>query len=719
MQSVRDGRLRIVEFPTPSPGPTEVLVATRRSLISSGTESAVRALASASLLQKAKARPDLVRQVLNKTKSDGIKDTMKAVRTKLDDDMPLGYSAMGLAVAVGEAVDGIHPGDRVATASAGHGDYQLVPGLLCAKVPDGVDDESAAFATVGAIALHGLRQADVGIDSSVAVIGLGLVGQLTVRLALASGLRVVGIDLQQDLVDRAAASGASAFIESGPDTTRTILDFTDGMGIDAALITAATSLSEPVARATEILRDRGRIVVVGDVGLDLDRRPFYEKELDLRFARSYGPGRYDRSYEELGIDYPTGYVRWTEGRNLQAVLSLIERGRVRVDDLVAKTYTLEDAERAYAALGKGKPVLGVQFDYRTAPDGDGAPLDSDEPSPSESQLPHLSTGPPRDLSSGIIGAGQYAKATLLPALRAAGWPRPVAVTSASGLSARTLADRNQIPTVHSSADSLLEDSSISVVFVLSRHDSHADLAEKALRAGKHVFLEKPLALTQDEFERVIAAQQAANRVLWVGFNRRYSAAVQQVKAVLGHAGGPLVATYRVNAGRLPDSHWYRDRRQGGRLLGEVCHFVDTVSAVMGSQPHQVVALGDRRGEALLQENLTLALQYANGSTAAITYSAEGSPRTPKERLEIMGRSHTIVIDDFQKLSVDGRTRSMGTADKGHAANVAAFASAITAGIAESDDYLLSLNTTNAMFAAVKSLLEGGVRVPISELYFPK
>lgn len=699
VQSVRDGQLKIVEFPTPMPGPTEVLVATRRSLISAGTENAVRNLASASLIQKAKARPDLVRQVIDKSRTDGLRSTLTAVRTHLDDHMPLGYSAMGIAVFVGEAVAGIKPGDRVATASAGHGDYQLVPGLLCAKVPENVDDASAAFATVGAIALHGLRQAELTVDENVAVIGLGLVGQITARLARASGLRVIGIDLQQHLVELAAQSGTTAYPEAGAPTTRAILDATDGFGVDAVVITAASESSELVSRATDILRDRGRIVVVGDVGLDLDRRPFYEKEIDVRFARSYGPGRYDRSYEEFGIDMPAGYVRWTEGRNLQAVLSLISRGLVNVTDLVTKTYLLDDAQAAYASFESDPGPLGVQFTYD-------APVEQPARVTHPAAVPVIQKGL-GDLQAGIIGAGAYAKATLLPALHKADWPRPVAITSASGLKAQTLAKKFNIPNVATDADALINDPNVSVVFILSRHDSHADLTERALLAGKHVFVEKPLALTWDELERVRKALQQSQRILWAGFNRRHSVAVIRAKSLFAKSIGPLVATYRVNAGSLPDSHWYRDRRQGGRLLGEVCHFIDTISWIFGDAPSQVTAFGDGRAETLLQENLTLALHYPGGSSASIAYSASGSPRTSKERLEILGQGHTVVIDDFKKLAIDGENVRMRSLDKGHVANLQCFADVLLGNRNATLDMKATLETSAVSLQAVAQMMALG------------
>ncbi len=652
VQSVANGELRIMDVPQPEPGPTDVLVATRRSLLSAGTERALRKLASASLLQKAKARPDLVRQVVAKARAEGVRSTVASVRSRLDEDMPLGYSAAGVAVSVGPAVDGVRPGTRVATASAGHAEYQVVPGLLCVPIPDAVSDEAAAFGAVAGIALQGLRQADVGVGGTVAVIGLGLVGQLATRLAVASGLNVIGIDLRQWTAELAGSAGAVGLVEAGQPTTDRIRDLTRGRGVDAVLLTAATPSSEPVTRATEITRDRGRIVVVGDVGLELDRRPFYEHEFELRFARSYGPGRYDRSYEEWGVDYPIGHVRWTEGRNIEAFLDLVASGRLTVDDLVTHVFDLGDATKAYEALDDGH-ALAVQLSYSAAASQSHEPV---------RLRPRRLTS---DLTAGIIGAGNYARATFLPALKAAGWADDLyAITSAKGLSARHLAERNDIGLVMPTAESLIALDEVQVVFILSRHDSHADLVVKALDAGKHVFVEKPLAITEDELDRVQAAYERNDGHLFVGFNRRYAPATGRAQEVLRDGSGPLAINYRVNAGRLPDAHWYKDRRQGGRIIGEVCHFIDLAGWIVGSAPTVVHAVGSSRGEAALEEDVTILLGYADGSSATIIYSTGAHPGTPKERIEILGRGHTIVIDDFRHIVVDGQA-VRGAEGKGH------------------------------------------------------
>lgn len=698
LQSVKDGNLRIIEVPVPSPGPTEVLVATTCSLVSAGTEKAVRELASASLLAKAKARPDLVRQVVAKVRAEGIQATRRAVQSRLQDDMPLGYSAAGRVLAVGEAVSDVTPGMRVATASAGHGDHQIVPGLLAVPIPDGVADSQAAFGAVAAIALQGLRQADVQVGGTVAVIGLGLIGQLTVRMAIASGLTVIGIDLQSGPVQLAAAHGATAFVENGDSTTRSILNATRGRGVDAVLITAATRSSEPAMRSTQILRDRGRLVVVGDVGLSLQRTPFYERELEIRFARSYGPGRYERTYEEYAIDYPIGYVRWTEGRNMETYLGLVASGRLDVDDLVSRTYPLEAAQDAYAALGD-QNVIGVQFSYQHDIHSRSVTTRADAHAPIANPC------------IGVIGAGNFVQATLLRAFQKAQLPMPTAVTSAGGTSASRVASKFGIPHVAASVDELLGLSDIDTVMVVSSHDSHAQLAIQALHAGKHVFLEKPWALSEDELSSLESAYSASSTVLWPGFNRRFAPALDLALRTLNTGDGPLSITYRVNAGALPAQHWYHDRRQGGRLLGEVCHFVDTVNWIVGRRPTHVAGMGDGRSETLLQENVTSILSYPDGSTASITYNCDASPSTPKEQIEILGRGHTVVINNFTQVSIDGRRAKLLSSSKGHCENLAAFNRAIRGEMSRYEidkAAATALSTTAATLGIAQSLSLGSI-----------
>lgn len=693
VQSIGDGSLRVVEIPSPSAGPTEVLVATSRSLVSTGTEKAVRELARASLIEKARARPDLVRQVVRRARDDGVRSTMRAVRTRLAEDMPMGYSAAGTVLEVGEAVSGITPGMRVATASAGHAEMQVVPGLLAVPLPESVSDASGAFAAVAAIALQGLRQARVQPGGSICVVGLGLVGQLTVRLALASGYNVIGVDLREWTADMVRDVGGLGLTESGPSTTEAVLQHTQGRGVDAVLVTASTKSSTPVTLACERVRDRGCIVVVGDVGLELERTPFYLKEIDLRFARSYGPGRYERTYEEYGVDYPVGQVRWTEGRNIGAYLDLIARHKLQVEDLITYTFEVSHTADAYRAIAEDDKALAVQFRY-------------DHAGGSRTAIT-LRTPEPGSATVGLIGAGNFAKMTLVPAMKAAGFERIQAVTSTRGLSARHLAERHDIPVVEAGVGELLQRQDIDTVFILSRHDSHASLVVRSLASGKHVFVEKPLAISDQELDSVVDAVQGSGRHLWVGFNRRHSECITRTKAVLGATGGPLVLTYRVNAGRLPEGHWYKDRRQGGRLLGEVCHFIDLVSWIVGLPVERMTALGSGRGEVLLQEDLALSMRFSDGSVATITYAEFGNASSSKERLEVLGRGRSVVIDDFIKLTIDEKNVKLVQPSKGHAANLVRFREALVENTCGADTRA-AIASTAAALAAVESLRTGAV-----------
>jgi len=663
VQSVSGGPVRVVEVPRPTIGPTEVLVQTLASVISSGTERAVTGLAQSNLLAKAKARPDLVRQVVRKARADGPFETLRAVRSRLGSDMPLGYSAAGIAIEVGEAVAAIAPGQLVATGGAGkanHAEFQAVPGLLCVPLPDGVSAEDGAFATIASVALHALRLAGIGPGDRVVIIGLGLIGQLAVRLAQASGCEVAGIDVSAHAVDCAAKAGALGLEEAGADTTDRVLRWSRGRGADAVLLAASGHSSAVIQRTPALCRDRATVVLVGDLGLELERTPFYEKELSLRFARSYGPGRYDTSYEDWAVDYPPGHVRWTEGRNLEAVLDLLADQRLRVSDLVTHRFELGQAADAYELLeSRSEPYVAVQLTYPAAPT-------PDEPI-RFNPTPHRSS----DLAVGVIGAGGFASSVLVPALKEAGFERLVSVASASGLSARRLAEAAGFEVAVTGADAVIEDPYVDVVVIATPHDSHARLAAQALRAGKHVFCEKPLALTIDELDDVEDAWRRSAGVLFVGFNRRWSEPVARVKSHLASGAGELVITYRVNAGTLPPDHWYNDRRQGGRLVGEVCHFIDTCSAIVGKPVSSVTASGST-DEALLSGGLVVSLTYLDGSVAAITYSAGGSAKTPKEYVEVLGRSHSATIKDFAETTLDGTRVGGRGRDKGHLAQARAF-----------------------------------------------
>ncbi|EIV93305.1 Gfo/Idh/MocA family oxidoreductase [Frankia sp. QA3] len=692
VQAASGGTVRVIDVPVPVIGPTEVLVATAATIVSAGTERAVTELARAGLLAKARARPDLVRKVAEKARTDGLVPAARSVRDRLGTDVPLGYSGCGRVVEVGSAVAGIRPGDLVATGGAGranHAEFQAVPGLLCARVPDGVEPGAAAFATIGSIALHGLRLAEVGPGAKVVVVGLGLVGQLAARLALASGCEVAGIDLAELPLATAAAVGVHALAEAGEATTAAVRAWSRGRGADAVLICAAGRSAEPVMRATALARDRAQLVVVGDVGLGLLRAPFYDKELTLRFARSYGPGRYERGYEDWGVDYPAGQVRWTEGRNQEAVLDLLGAGRLRVDDLVTHAFPIDAAPRAYELVaGRTEPYLAIRFDYpapvptlpASRPPGDGADRQvADDPVrlPAPRPRPRL----PRQLGAaagrrgsrvGWIGAGAFSGAVLLPAFRAAGFDQFVTVASAGGRSARSFADRHGFAGAVAGADAVLDDDDIDVVVIATPHATHAELAVRALERGRHVWCEKPLALSFDELDRVEKAASAGGGVLVVGYNRRFSPAVTAARTALAARTGPLTLVYRIAAGGVPAGHWYNDRVQGGRLLGEVCHFVDTCAALAGSEVEAVAALAGREAELLLAPDLAVSLRHADGSLSTVAYSS-ARPRTArKEQVEALAGTRHARIDDYRELVVDGRSVWKGAQDKGHRDASAAF-----------------------------------------------
>jgi len=704
VQPIGGGSVEVLEVPRPTADPTEVLVRTIASILSPGTEGAITALARSSLVAKARARPDLVRQVVRKARAEGIAATTHTVWSRLAEDLPLGYSAAGQVIEVGAAVSGIRMGQLVATGGAGkanHAEFQAVPGLLCAVVPDGVAPQDAAFATVASIALHGLRLADAGPGSKIVVVGLGLVGQLAARLAMATGCDAAGIDPAAHARAKAAESGVLALDELGEATTDRVLAWSRGRGADAVLVCAASPSSGPVTRVPALCRDRAAVVIVGDVGLHLDRTPFYQRELSLRFARSYGPGRYEQSYEAWGVDYPAGHVRWTEGRNLEAVLDLIAAGRLQVSDLVTHTYDIDSAGKAYQLIEqRSDPYLAIRLTYPACPDDPLAPADElpipigprrlAESRSTRSSLtggwrwagrPHLTAVAGTHLSPGVgwIGAGTFSAGTLLPAFRAAGFDHLVAVTSASGLSARRLAERHGFEMAVSGASAVIDHADVNVVVVATPHDTHEELASLALTAGRHVWCEKPIALTSDGVDAVEAAWRASGRQLMVGFNRRWSPAVLAAQRALDGTLGPRYIVYRIAAGPVPDNHWYRDRRQGGRLLGEVCHFVDTAQALVGADIEDVASvLGgdlDGAGPGVRGNDAVVSLRFADGSMATICYGS-ALPVAGKERIEVMAGSRRLVIDDFRSVKLSDRTLWKGRQDKGHRAQAAAFWQAV-------------------------------------------
>ncbi len=669
VQPVSGGPVQVLDVPRPVIGSAEVLVRTVASGISPGTERAVTALARSSLLAKARARPDLARQVARKARADGVAAAARAVRGRLAADLPLGYSAAGVVAEVGDAVDGIRAGQLVATGGAGkanHAEFQAVPHLLCAVVPDGVPPQDAAFATLASIPLHALRLAGVGPGAKVVVLGLGLLGQLAARLAMASGCDVAGIDPSEAARKTATDAGVLALDESGDATTSQILHWSRGRGADTVLVCAAGRSVEPMSRAPALCRDRATVVMVGDVGMPPRRTPYYEREISLLFARSYGPGRYEPSYEAWGVDYPAGQVRWTEGRNQEAVLDLLASGRLTVSDLVTHTFDIARAGEAYRLLDeRTEPCLAIRLAYAAAA-GPEDPVRL-KPRPADRSV----------FGVGWIGAGAFSTGTLLPAFRDAGFERFVAVATASGVSARRAAERHGFEKAVTGADAVIGDPDVNVVVIATPHAVHTELAILALAAGRDVWCEKPLALTCADLDEVEKAWRESGRQLTLGFNRRWAPAVQAAQRALAEEPSPKLVVYRIAAGRVADGHWYLDRCQGGRLLGEVCHFVDVAQALVGADIQDATGVlgGDVSGG---NDSAGVVLRFTDGSVASIAYGST-PPVAGKERIEVLAGPHQVIIEDFQSVLANGRTLWKGRQDKGNRAHASAFRQAVQGG----------------------------------------
>jgi predicted dehydrogenase/threonine dehydrogenase-like Zn-dependent dehydrogenase len=708
VQSPKSGKLELIEVPAPSPGPGQVLVRTHFSVVSPGTEMMAMDFARQSLLAKAQSRPDLVRQVTRKLRQEGPLQTYRAVMGRLDVPQPLGYSCAGVVEEVGAGVRSFAPGDLVACGGAGyanHAELNVVPENLVARVPENVSLDRAAYATVGAIAMQGVRLAVPQLGEIAAVIGLGLIGQLAVQLLRANGCRVIGIDTQDERAKQALDQGAewSAAPDSLSDSWKDTA--TGGHGVDFALIAASAKSSAPIELAAELCRLKGRISLVGAMPMDLDRRWFFEKELELVVSMSYGPGRYDHGYEEGGVDYPLPYVRWTEKRNLQSFLALIASGDVDPFRLETETVDFDEAAGAYEALAAGeRRALSIVFRY--APDRVSTARTlvlRDEAQPARTAKDEVGVA--------FLGAGNYAKAVLLPALGRCSEARPLSLVTATGPSARRTAERFEFASCGTDPEVALADPAIDLVFIATRHDSHAALAEAALRRGKAVWLEKPVGLSPEEVASVTRAARESGSLLTVGYNRRFSAHTAAVKAVFAGRSGPLAIHYSIAAGPPPTGTWITDARVGGgRVVGEVCHFIDLCCHLVGAPPVRVQALALGR-DAELDDSLVATLSFADGSAATLEYLAHASAELPKERFEVSGEGRTARCENFRQTTVvGGKGKGLRTVnqDKGQAAAVAGFVAAVRAGgpspipLAEIDAVAL------ASFALLESVETGRV-----------
>ena len=646
LQNNKTGRMNVSDVPTPAVQKGRVLVRAAASLISAGTERMAVDEGKKSLLERARERPELVKQVLERAKNEGFIKTFNAVRSKLGSSTALGYSAAGIVLEVGEDITEFRAGDRVACAGAGyasHAEVLSVPKNLCVRLPDAVTFDAGAFGTLGAIALQGVRLAEPTLGESVVVIGLGLLGQIAVQLLKANGCRVFGLDLDPAKVALALSLGADAAAVSDQDVKRAVLDWSRGRGADAVLITAATQSNQPVELAGEISRLKGRVVAVGMVGLNIPRALYFKRELSLMVSMSYGPGRYDAEYEERGHDYPFAYVRWTENRNIEAFLDLIAMGRVNVERLITHRFPIEEGERAYQLIGgeTKEPYLGIVLQYDTERELERRieVKTSAKSSAVKAQAVRV----------GMIGAGGYAQGMLLPHYKEMN-AEFRAITTATGVTARDIAEKYGFNYCASSADEILDDAEVNLIVIATRHDLHAELARRALLKAKHVFVEKPLALNEEELENVLEAAMNAGGRLMVGFNRRFSPLARAAKEFFKGHQAPLSISYRVNAGRIPKSHWSQDPREGGgRIIGEACHFIDLMQFLTDSVTTRVYAesITSRNEEMVDEDNVFITLKFADGSNGSIAYVAEGDKALPKERVEIFCEGKSFVLDDYR------------------------------------------------------------------------
>jgi len=716
LQEVSGGEIEVVDVPAPKLLAGCVLVRTAASLVSVGTERASSEFASKNLLQKARMRPDLVREVWNKMQRDGLAATVAAVRNRLDQPSAPGYSSAGTVVAVGEGITDIRPGDRVACAGAGHAvhaELACIPRLLLAKIPsEQVSFEQAASTTVGAVALHGVRTADVKLGDVVGVIGLGLLGQLTTQILKAAGCRVVGMDINRARVELALRLGADAASDSISAFLDLCMEQSGGRGLDSVLITAQTAGSEAVNLAAEVVRDRAVIVAVGTVGMDLERRTFYEKELDFRVSRSYGPGRYDAAYEQKGIDYPIGYVRWTETRNMEAFLQLLADRKVDVAPLITHRFAIDDARSAYDLItGKTDEVfLGVLITYPgTVEHG----LES-EMRRTERPKPGAAAASSNKVGIGLLGAGNFATSTLLPAIRRIDGVELIGVSAVSGAHSHHAEKKFGFRYSATQDEQILNDDAINTIVIATRHHLHARQVLAGLAAGKHVFCEKPLCLNAAELAEIAEAYRALKpgSLLMVGFNRRFAPLAVRLKGFVQEIGEPLALHYRVNAGFIPADHWLNDPQQGGgRIIGEVCHFVDFMTFLIGAPPVEVQAHSLANPGRYSNDNVVSQVRFADGSEGTISYLANGDKSYSKERLEVFGGGAVAVLEDFRRLELIGRGpkkvfRSFLRQDKGHVGEWQAFVDAIRNGAPSPIPFSEIATTMLATFAIEESRATG-------------
>ncbi|MBC8044938.1 MAG: bi-domain-containing oxidoreductase [Rhizobacter sp.] len=713
VQNARTGSIKIKSVPTPTLKRGMVLVRNRFSLISAGTERTKVETGKKSLLGKALARPDQVQLVLKQMRETGVLPTLERAFNKLNTDSAMGYASAGIVVEVADDVSEFRVGDKVACAGAGyasHAEFVVVPKNLCAKVPEGVRLEDAAYSTLGAIAMQGLRQAAPTLGETVMVIGLGLLGLLLVQELKANGCKVIGIDINPQSLVLALELGCDLALSRNDDSlTNQIQSLTHGFGVDAVIITASTSQNDPVEFAAQVMRDRGRVVMVGVTGMDLPRTPYYMKELDFRLSRSYGAGRYDANYEERGIDYPIGYVRWTEKRNMESFLQLVAEKKVRLDKITTHTFPIERGDEAYKLVGGEvkERYIGILLDYG-AFGGQTEVAEKLNGAHRNGNALNIAGKTSAEAAKriGFIGAGSFAQGYLVPHLKTIAGVELAAVCNATGINAENAKEKFGFERAVSNIDDVLNDARIGTVFIATRHDLHAELVIKALAAGKNVFVEKPLALNEESLLRLAETYERTDAEVLTGFNRRFSAPVIALCEAFQGIDEPLSVSYRVNAGPLPADHWTQDLDEGGgRLIGEGCHFIDTMQFITGSEPVRVYA---ELLPAAARENLVITIRFANGSVGTLHYLCNGDKLYPKERIEVFGGRRIAVMENFKTLMISeqGKER-IKTFDgtKGHKEEIDAFIASLGMG-KPALSFQSQVLTTLATFRINQSLNSG-------------
>ena len=695
IQSFKTGETILEDVPAPQVKRGQVLIQTTKSLVSLGTERMLVEFGKSNLISKARQQPDKVKMVLDKIKTDGLIPTLETVFNKLGEPLPLGYCNVGNVIAVGNGVAEFQVGDRVAS-NGQHAEFVSVPKNLVAKVPDNISDEEASFTVIGSIGLQGIRLTQPTLGETIVVTGLGLIGLMTAQLLKANGCNVIGIDFDQSKLDLAEKFGVQTINPaSGDDPVKTVIELTNGIGADGVIITASTKSNDVISQAAQMSRKRGRIVLVGVIGLDISRADFYEKELTFKVSCSYGPGRYDDAYEQGGIDYPLPFVRWTEKRNFEAILNAISTHAIDVKSLITEIVDLEKYKDIYGEIGNSKAIASI-LNYKNSEYSNTVSIVKKDSNKNISDSKGIA----------IVGAGNFTKMTMLPAFKGLD-AQFETIISSGGVSGTALAKKFSIAKSSTNYDEVLQDETINSVLITTRHNLHAPMVIKGLNAGKNVFVEKPLALNNEELQNIVDAYESSNSTLTVGFNRRFSPFATKMKAVLGQSETPINVIATMNAGMIPSNVWVHDLAiGGGRIIGEACHFIDLITYLTGSKVISVCMNAMGTSPEASTDNATLLLKYENGSTGVINYFANGSKSYSKERVEVYSQERTLVLDNWRVLKgygFKGFKKMKSKMDKGHKAQFSLLTNQINNGgnaIIRFDELI---NTTKASFAAIESL----------------